>query len=238
MRDRDEHARSGPAGRPAAGGTPPTTGGPPDPTPDPTANAGRSGFNRRDFLRGSGVAVAATALATQGEADAQESKKLKPNVVGAEPRKITLSINGKDHDVTVEPRTTLLTVLRNDLNLTGAKEVDERDAAGADTVIIDGKAVSAGSRLAVECEGQKIRTVESLWDGKQADPVVEGFVKHDAMQCGFCTPGFVMAMRAFVDKHPTASDQQIRDGLGGNICRCGTYDGIMKCARELTKGGK
>jgi aerobic-type carbon monoxide dehydrogenase small subunit (CoxS/CutS family) len=230
MRDRDEHTRSGPpADRPAADGATPPTDGPPDPV--------RSGFSRRDFLRGSGVAVAATALATQNEAGAQESKKLKPNVVAAEPRKLKLNVNGKDHEVTVEPRTTLLTVLRNDLNLTGCKEVDDRDAAGADTVIIDGKAVAAGARLAVECEGQKIRTVESLWDGKTADPVVEGFVKHDAMQCGFCTPGFVMAMRAFVDKNPTASDQQIRDGLGGNICRCGTYDGIMKCARELTKGG-
>jgi aerobic-type carbon monoxide dehydrogenase small subunit (CoxS/CutS family) len=192
-------------------------------------------FNRRDFLKGSSAAAVATALASSAaEAQAQQTRA---NVVAAAPQKITLNVNGKDHDVTAEPRTLLLTVLRNQLNLTGCKDVDDRDIAGADTVIIDDKPVLAGSRLAIECVGKKIRTVESLRSGDKIDEVITGFVKHDAMQCGMCTPGFVMATRAFLDKNPNASLEQIQAGLGGNICRCGTYDGITKCALELAKGG-
>jgi aerobic-type carbon monoxide dehydrogenase small subunit (CoxS/CutS family) len=202
--------------------------------PGPGQPAG--GFSRRDFLRGSSAAAVATALATGAhEAVAQEAQK--PSVAPARPQKITLNVNGKDHEVTVEPRTLLLSVLRNQLNLTGCKEVEDRDAAGADTVIIDDKPVLAGSRLAIECVGKKIRTVESLRNGETVDEVITGFVKHDAMQCGMCTPGFVMATRAFLDKNPNATLEQIQSGLGGNICRCGTYDGITKCALEIAKGG-
>ncbi len=128
-------------------------------------------------------------------------------------------------------------MLRNHLNLTGCKDVDDRDAAGADTVMIDNKPVLAGSRLAIECVGKKIKTVESLRNGDKVDEVIQGFVKHDAMQCGMCTPGFVMATRAFLDKNPKATLKEIQTGLGGNICRCGTYDGITQCALEIAKGG-
>ncbi|MCA9067707.1 MAG: (2Fe-2S)-binding protein, partial [Planctomycetaceae bacterium] len=192
-------------------------------------------FNRRDFLKGSSAAAVATALATS-QAEAQ-GKRTKANVVAARPQEITLNVNGKDHKVTVEPRTILLYVLRNQLNLTGCKYVDERDAAGADTILIDGKPVLAGSRLAIECVGKKIKTVESLRNGDKVDEVITGFVKHDGLQCGMCTPGFVMATRAFLDKNPNATLKEIQDGLGGNICRCGTYDGITKCALEIAKGG-
>ena len=197
----------------------------------------RSGpaFNRRDFLKGSGAAVAATAMATSQDVAADDKPKSK--ITSAEPTTITLNVNGKDYDVTVEPRVTLLEVLRNDLNFTGCKEVDDRGADGADTVLIDGKATLAGSRLAIEVVGKKIQTVESLHQNGQTDPVVEGFVKHDAMQCGFCTPGFVMATRAFLNENPTASLDEIRKGLGGNICRCGTYAGITACALELAQKG-
>lgn len=194
-----------------------------------------SGFSRRDFLKGSGAAVAATAMATAAqETQAADSEK---NVVGPHATEITLNVNGKDHKLKLEPRVTLLDALRNDLNLTGCKEVDDHNASGSDTVIIDGKAVLAGSRLAIECQGKKIRTVESLRNGQDVDEVVSGFVKHDAMQCGFCTPGFVMATRAFLDKHPNASLEEIRTGLGGNLCRCGTYHGITQCALEIAKKG-
>jgi aerobic-type carbon monoxide dehydrogenase small subunit (CoxS/CutS family) len=104
-------------------------------------------------------------------------------------------------------------------------------------VIIDGKAAYAGTTFALQAEGKKIRTVESLRQGRNIDAVIEGFVKHDGMQCGYCTPGFVVATRAFLDQNPNASLEDIRKGLGGNICRCGTYDGITKCALELAKGG-
>ena len=194
---------------------------------------GRSSFNRRDFLKGSGAAVAATAaLDAEREAQAADEKIVPPGQT-----KLTLNVNGQDHEVTVEPRTTLLEVLRYQLNLTGAKDLQDVAVDGADTVMIDGKATYAGSVLALQAKGKKIHTVESLASGNKLDPVVSCFVKHDAMQCGYCTPGFVVATRAFLDKHPKATLEEIRAGLGGNICRCGTYDGITKCNMELAQKG-
>jgi aerobic-type carbon monoxide dehydrogenase small subunit (CoxS/CutS family) len=193
------------------------------------------GVSRRDFLKGSGAAAAATAVVTTArEAAAQ---KPRANLVSAKATDITLNVNGKDHKVNVEPRVTLLDVLRNRLDLTGGKEVCDTTNCGACTVLIDGKATFACARFAVECAGKKIQTVESLTAGKKVDAVVAGFVKHDAMQCGFCTPGFVMATRAFLDKNPKAKQAEIQKGLGGNICRCGTYAGITACAMEIAKGG-
>ena len=103
--------------------------------------------------------------------------------------------------------------------------------------MIDGKATYAGTVLALQAKGKKILTVEWLGTGQQVDEVVSCFVKHDAMQCGYCTPGFVVATRAFLDKNPKATLEEIRAGLGGNICRCGTYDGITKCSLELAQKG-
>lgn len=200
-------------------------------------NRGGPGFSRREFLRGSGAAVAATAVATgSGEVTAAEAPK-KSNVAAASAGKVTLNVNGTEHTVEIEPRVTLLDVLRNDLNLTGAKDADDTTASGADTVIIDGKPVLASSRLAIECQGKQITTIESLCQGDRHDDVVDGFVKHDAQQCGFCTPGFVMATRAFLNQNPNATAEEISKGLGGNLCRCGTYHGIMQCALEIAKKG-
>ena len=204
---------------------------------DHDQNRNGPGFNRRDFLKGSGAAVAATAMATATTETAAKEAKTKANLFPAKAVDFTLNINGEDRKLKLEPRVTLLDVLRNDLNLTGCKDVDVRNADGADTVMIDGKAVLAGARLAIECQGKKIQTVESLRNGNKVDEVITGFVKHDAMQCGFCTPGFVMATRAFLNKKPNATLKEIGKGLGGNICRCGTYDGITQCALELAKKG-
>ncbi|MGH7201074.1 MAG: (2Fe-2S)-binding protein [Planctomycetaceae bacterium] len=201
-------------------------------------NRSGPGFSRRDFLKGTGAAAVATAMAAGEEAAAQKRPAVKNNVIPAEGAPLTLNVNGKDHDLgTVEPRVTLLSVLRNDLNLTGAKEADNVGATGADTVIIDGKATNADSVFAHECAGKKIQTVESLRNGNRVDEVVSGFVKHDALQCGFCTPGFVMATRAFLNKKPKATLEEVHKGLGGNICRCGTYVGITQCALEIAKKG-
>lgn len=194
------------------------------------------GFSRRDFLKGSGAAVAATAMATAAHESAAEEQAI-TSVVSSGPTEITLNVNGTDHKLMLEPRVTLLDALRNDLQLSGVKDVEDTNAAGADTVIIDGKPVHASARLAIECQGKKIQTVESLVKDGNTDEVITGFVKHDALQCGYCTPGFVMATRAFLDKHPKATLEEIRDGLGGNICRCGTYHGILQCALELAKKG-
>jgi len=195
-----------------------------------------AGFSRRDFLKGSGAAVAATAVANTAR-DSVAEETTPTNLIAAKKTKITLNINGKDYQVEVEPRVILLDVLRNDLGFTGGKDVCDTTNCGACTVTIDGKATYACSRLAVECVGKKIRTVESLSGDGKYDEVIHGFVKHDAMQCGFCTPGFVMASRAYLDKNPKASLDDVRKGLGGNICRCGTYAGITANALEIAKGG-
>lgn len=197
---------------------------------------GRGGpdFSRRDFLKGSGAAVAATAMATAAE-EAQAQGAARRVVAG--PTSITLNVNGQDHNVTVYPRTTLLEVLRNQLNLTGCKDLQDVSVDGADTVLVDGKATFAGTVLAMQAVGKQVHTVESLRNGNKVNEVIGCFVKHDAMQCGYCTSGFVVATRAFLDRNPHATIEEIRDGLGGNICRCGTYDGITKCALELAQGG-
>ena len=198
-------------------------------------NRSGPGFNRRDFLKGSAAAATATAMATQGSEEAAAAN-LKTNVFAAAAQNVTLNVNGKDHTVKVEPRVTLLHVLRNNLNLTGCKEVDERSADGADTVLIDGKTVLAGSRLAIECEGKKIRTVESLRRGEKVDAVVAGFVKHDAMQCGFCVNGVIMTAKALLDQTPNASDAQIRQAMSTVLCRCGAHVRMLAAIRRYAQG--
>ncbi len=145
-------------------------------------------------------------------------------------------MNGANHKVKVEPRTTLLEALRFGLDLTGAKPVSTTDgSSGASTVLIDGKPKVASTMLAMAAEGKKIETVESL-GGKNPDAVPKAFLTHDAEQCGFCTPGFVVAVRAFLNKNPNASEAEIRKGLNGNICRCGTYANIIHAAVAVVKG--
>jgi xanthine dehydrogenase YagT iron-sulfur-binding subunit len=192
----------------------------------------RAGFHRRAFLKGSSAAAAATALAGGPGLLAEEAG---PEVV-RDKQDITLNINGKDHKAQVEPRMTLLEVLRYQLGLTGAKPVSPAGDVGAATVIIDGKPAAADTTLALSCRGKKIQTVESL-GGRSPDAVVKAFVHNDAQQCGFCTPGFVVAVRAFLNKNPRASEAEIRAGLNGNICRCGTYANIIQAALEVVKGG-
>jgi len=193
----------------------------------------KSGFSRRSFLKGSGAAAAATALATgTSDAFAQDTNK----VQGLGYKTIELNVNGETKKVQVENRTTLLEALRYQLELTGAKPVSADGSSGASTVFIDGKPMCASTLLAVESVGKKIQTVESL-GGAKPDPVCVEFNKHDAMQCGFCTPGFVMAVRAFLTKNPKATEAEIRQGLNGNICRCGTYANVIQAAVAVVKGG-
>ena len=202
-------------------------------TPSGKSPGSKSGFNRRQFLRGSGAAAAATALATSGTQAFAEDKAA--GVVKGT-TKMTLNVNGKDHTVEIEPRTLLLDVLRYQLELTGAKPVSLDGSSGASTVYVDGKPMTASTILALQAKGKKIQTVESL-GGESPDAVPKAFVDHDAEQCGFCTPGFVMATKAFLDKNPKASEEEIRAGLNGNICRCGTYANIIQAAVAVVKGG-
>jgi xanthine dehydrogenase YagT iron-sulfur-binding subunit len=190
----------------------------------------KSGFSRRDFLRGSGAVAAAAALQAQTATAVADDQATK---VVSGWTDLELNVNGKVHKVKVEPRTTLLEVLRYQLDLTGAKPVSMDGSSGASTVFLDGKTVTASTTLAITCKGKKVETVESL----SRDAVPAAFVTYDAEQCGFCTPGFVVAVRAFLNKNPQATEQQIRAGLNGNICRCGTYANIIQAAVAIVKGG-
>lgn len=183
-------------------------------------------------MKGSGAAAAATALAGgPGSLAAQEAAGTQ--VVSGE-QAISLDVNGKACPVKAEPRTTLLDVLRYQLQLTGAKPVCSEGASGAATVLVDGKPMNANTMLAMTCVGKKIQTVESL-GGDTPDAVPKAFVEHDAQQCGFCTPGFVVAVRAFLNQNPAATEEQIRQGLNGNICRCGTYVDVLRAVVSLVK---
>ncbi len=129
----------------------------------------------------------------------------------------------------------LLDALRNSFSITGAKRVCDRGECGACTVLMDGKTVYACSVLAIDAQGKKIETVESLSRGDQIHPIQQSFIDHDAQQCGFCTPGFVLATKALLDKYPNPTPEQARKELAGNFCRCGTYDGI-RGVTSATKG--
>ena len=190
--------------------------------------------SRRGFLKGLGAGTAATSLLspiTMREAMAAER-----GVVGPGEIPLTLSVNGQSRQLNVEPRVTLLDALRNRLDLTGAKKVCDRGTCGACTVLVDDKPIYSCSMLAVEAEGRKITTVEGLGTPEKMNAVQKAFIKHDAQQCGFCTPGFVTAATAFVRKHPNASIDEVRAGLGGNLCRCGTYAGMLLAVADAASG--
>ena len=191
------------------------------------------GVSRRRFLQGSSVAAAAGVLS--GAPGAKSAGAAEPAAVGMGPGgvKLTLDVNGHKMSTTVEPRVTLLDALRNYLDVTGCKRVCDRGTCGACTVMLDGNPVYSCSMLALEAQGKKIRTAESLVAGSKLDAVPAAFVRYDAQQCGFCTPGFVVAMRAVLDKHPKATPAQVEHGLAGNICRCGTYEQMRDAIHAL-----
>ena len=194
----------------------------------------KKGFSRRGFIGGVGLgggALGTGLLETEAQAQAQARG------VGPGPVPITLTINGKPMKATVEPRVTLLDAMRHYLDLTGAKRVCDRGTCGACTVLVDGKSVYSCSILAIDAQGRKIETIEGL---PVNNPVSVAFVNNDAQQCGYCTPGFVMASVGFLKEHPSPTEADVKTGLCGNLCRCGTYMGIRKAvvqAGVAMKGG-
>jgi xanthine dehydrogenase YagT iron-sulfur-binding subunit len=200
------------------------------------------GLTRRAFLRGTGVSAAATATALVGplpaalaEVDDEDTKKLPGSAAGMGPGavKLELNVNGAKMTTNIEPRVTLLDALRNYLDVTGCKRVCDRGTCGACTVMVNGKPIYSCTMLALEARGKEIKTAEALNADGKLDAVPAAFAKHDAQQCGFCTPGFVVAMRAAFDQNPKASPADVEKALGGNICRCGTYEQMRHAIAAL-----
>ena len=192
----------------------------------------KSNFSRRGFLQGVGITSGAlTTGILETEAEAQTGAK----ITGPGEVPITLQINGKPYRTSVEPRTTLLDTLRHRLDLTAAKRVCDRATCGACTVIIDSKVMYSCTVLAIDAVGRQIQTLEGLSANGKPHPVSQAFVNNDAQQCGYCTPGFVMAAKGFLDKHPNPSYEEVKRGLGGNLCRCGTYVGVRKAVLEAAQ---
>ncbi|HSZ00818.1 MAG TPA: (2Fe-2S)-binding protein [Terriglobales bacterium] len=206
-----------------------------DPLKEPKAKVDdNSGVSRRDFLKISTISAAAVPiLGTKVVQAAGEPVK----VYGPGKTPVELTINTQKHTLQLEPRVTLLDTLRDQLDITGAKRVCDRAECGACTVLIDSKPVYACSVLAIEAQGKSITTIESLMQGENLNPIQQAFVDNDASQCGFCTPGFVVAFKAVLDKNPNASPEEIRHGLSGNVCRCGTYHGIHLAIAQMAQKG-
>jgi len=202
--------------------------------------AATGGVSRRGFITsvGSGaIGVAAAGALVQGAPPQAQAEAVKAGDVSA----ITLTVNGRKQKMLVEARWSLLYVLRDHLGLTGTKVGCERGECGACTVLIDGTARYACLTLAVEADGHEITTVEGLMTGEELGPTQRAFAEEDAFQCGYCTPGQVMAAEGLLRANPSPNLDQIRQGMAGNICRCGTYAHIFKAvakAADLKRQGR
>jgi xanthine dehydrogenase YagT iron-sulfur-binding subunit len=199
--------------------------------------------SRRDFLKTAGMSSLAGAIAQQSASANAAADQAGPAAMGPDAVPITVTINGQRHQLSVEPRVTLLDAMRTRLDITGPKRVCDRGACGACTVIIeppnDARNASSGpggrtyyscSMLAIEAQGKNIRTVDGLATGNTLHPVQQAFCDHDGLMCGFCTPGFVMSTVALLEKNPNPTPEQAKRALDGNLCRCGTNVGVLKAA--------
>jgi aerobic-type carbon monoxide dehydrogenase small subunit (CoxS/CutS family) len=192
-------------------------------------------ISRRTFLKGVGTTAIATSITI--------SPLSLPSITDAAPPPavreawIQLNVNDKTYRRKVKSHWTLLDVLRKELGLTGTKKFCDRGSCGACTVIMDGKAVYACSYLAIAADNKKILTVEGLLKGEKLHPIQEAFMEHDGMQCGFCTSGQIMSVKALLDKNPRPTQDEIKEGLAGNVCRCSAYPKILKSAMAAAQRG-
>lgn len=195
---------------------------------DPRADG--PALSRRSFLKGAG-GVAAAGGVLSAQAEAAEAASAVQTLSGT--IEVALQINGQERTLRCEPRTTLLSALRDRLEpaLTGAKQVCDMGSCGACTVMIDGKPAYSCLTLAVQCRGKEVTTVEGLGSPEAMSDVQEAFCEKDGMMCGFCTPGFVVATHAALDRKPEADLEELKYELSGNICRCGTYPHVFDAAQ-------
>ncbi len=202
-------------------------------------NSRGGGLSRRGFLKGGVVTAAGAAIGDASlEALAQDAGKPAGAKIVSGATSVTLNINGKDRRLEIEPRTTLADALRDRADLTGTKVVCDRGSCSACTVFVNGVPTLSCLSLAIDAQGKKIKTIEGVADGDKLHPVQEQFIEHDAMQCGFCTPGMIMSCVALLDqnKQPTLDD--VKQATCGNLCRCGTYpkvfDATLAAAKQMT----
>jgi aerobic-type carbon monoxide dehydrogenase small subunit (CoxS/CutS family) len=205
-----------------------------------TVNKKKQAVTRRTFLKGLGGGAAGAALVTRIKAQpamgGPTGVELPPSFLS---KTVTFSVNGKDVSVDVEPRQTLLEILRDKLELTGTKKICGRGECGGCTVLMDGRAVYACLFPAVRASGTKITTIEGLADGETLHPVQEAFIEKDGYQCGFCTSGFILSTLALLNRNTSPSPSDIKTALSGNICRCGNYvkisEAVAEAARKMRK---
>ena len=152
--------------------------------------------------------------------------------------KIRFTINGEVKEMEVQPNKTLLKMLREDLDLIGAKEGCGAGECGACTVLVDNEPVNSCLMLAVEADGKEILTIEGLSDGINLDPIQESFLKHNAIQCGYCTPGMVMSAKALLNRNPHPTEEDVKEALAGNLCRCTGYQRIINAVLDVAKKGE
>jgi aerobic-type carbon monoxide dehydrogenase small subunit (CoxS/CutS family) len=190
-------------------------------------------YTRRAFLEGmGGGALGVTVVSRLLGKDSAQAKSEQGELATLAKKRITFIVNGKSVTLDVEPRETLLDVLRNELNLTGAKKTCDRAECGGCTVLLDDKPIYSCQDLAIRANGKRITTVEGLAEGKSLHPVQQAFINKDGYQCGFCTTGFIMASVALLNHNKTPSQEDIKSALSGNLCRCGNYAKMTQAVQD------
>ncbi len=197
-----------------------------------TEATGTGAFSRRTFLKGLGTTAVAAAAARAQSVAAELEKVNAEKVIGPGAVPVTLQVNGRPLKLQLEPRVTLLDALRNYSSLTRAKEGCDRAACGACTVLFDGLPIYSCQKLAIEAQGHEITTIEGVSQDGKLSAVQQAFVNQDALQCGYCTPGFVMSVTALLKENPHPSADEIKHACAGNLCRCGTHPHILKAVFE------
>jgi carbon-monoxide dehydrogenase small subunit/xanthine dehydrogenase YagT iron-sulfur-binding subunit len=207
-------------------------------------------MSRRTFFKGAGLSAASMAFLDGGLGVPGAAGDLvgEPQVLGPGAVSLSLSVNDRTLGVRVDPGTTLADVLRQDLGLTGTKIGCDRGACSACTVWVDGEVVASCMTLAFDVRGKQVTTIEGLAQGGTLHPVQQAFVEHDALQCGFCTPGMVMSCAALIERHPNCTLEDVKAAVSGHLCRCGTYPNIFKATlaaagsrphnQDSAKGGR
>ena len=195
------------------------------------------GETRRDFLKQSSL-LAALALTPGAVVKAAESSWDEKIAAAFEKLPVKLEINGKKYTLSLEPRVTLLDLLREQLALNGTKKGCDHGQCGACTVLINGRRINACLTLAVMQDGNKVTTIEGLCNGEKLHPLQEAFIKHDSFQCGYCTPGQIMSGVAVIREGHAGSEVEIKEFMSGNLCRCGCYPHIVDAIMEVKKGGQ